>query len=186
VIDNPYQPPGVASEDSPPSDLIQQLEVRTMEWFLRANDGVVFMMVVLAIAMALLAVSGYFTYDGASDFPLFMVCPIVGFLAAALAWFQWRYHIAAITISGMVSLAMTLMIIGLMFAVAMRSVGVPARSSTWSAIVWENAALFIGLAFVFAWIYSVALPMRVAVQAWTWHRQGIDLSRLREEIRRRG
>lgn len=184
--DNPYQSPGVVSDESPPSDLIRQLEVRTMEWFLRANDGVVFMLFSLSFAMAAWTIVFALKEHDGSEHWLLMGCAFTGILSGALAWFQWRYHLAAIAISGTLSLAMLLAVMGAVLSlIAHHAVGRPPLSSRME-IANDAIALFAGVAFVAGWTYVVSLPLRVAMQAWAWHRQGIDVGRIREEIRRRG
>jgi hypothetical protein len=184
VTDNPYQSPGVVAEEEPPSELRQQLEVGTMEWFLRANDGVVFMLFALGLTMAS---SGAYVFFGEEETTAWLPLGylLVGMLVTALAWFQWGHHLLAIAISGVLSLAMLILVSILIVSFAGQHIVGRPSPLTRLALVGELVALLIGFVFIAAWIYAVSLPLQVALRAWTWHRQGIDVREIRAEIRRR-
>lgn len=185
MTDNPYESPGVVPDDAPPSDLIRELELQTMEWFLRANDGVVVMLFALTLALSAWGVYGFLGEQGESTHWMTGGCAVAALLTAALAWFQWRYHLAAMVISGMLSLGTLFVTMGVVLSLIAHHAFAGSQSSNGMDMASELIALLAGLVFMVGWGYVASLPLRVAAQAWTWHRVGIDVGRIHEEIRRR-
>lgn len=155
-----------------------------MEWFLYANDGVVLMLFAMATALACFAVVAMSGREESTHW-WSVGWATAAALAAGVAWFQWRYHITAIMISGVLSLAMLLATLFSVIAIGLRHVIDRQQPMTPWLVAAELVAFIIGITAISVWIYAISLPLQVAVRAWTWHRQGIDLGEIRSEIRRR-
>jgi hypothetical protein len=152
----------------------RQLDTLKMEAFLKLNDIVVLFLTVSCITFTPVGLLCFVNAAKGSEYQLGIGMMVGGLISGVLAWFQTRLYLSAITMTGLLSLAITVTVsIGLHLLQPQPQNPLP---------IAGKLCLF---GFIAMWIGVVSLPFRVALQAWTWHRQGIDLRHLRDEIRRR-
>jgi hypothetical protein len=183
VNDNPYESPRSSFEPPPQLDRLEQLEEGRGEWFLRANDRAVLMLVVLAILTAVMVPLGFFSLKGEARVQVIASCLVAALLAAVVAWYQSRHHLVAIMLSSLCSLVLLWLIYIATCSALMQIAGDPPRPPELCYPIMM-LSLPLTLAFFAGLFMVIGFPLRVAIQAATWYFQGIDLRHVRDEVHR--
>jgi hypothetical protein len=172
VSANPYEPPlAPVFEEADGSQMVFDISQKSpVEWFIVLNGVVGLTFIGTGGAMALVAPVVFIARGAVS--PTLIATWLLGFAVIALGTFQFKRNLAAISFTGAT-------VVALFATAAINMILSEIGGAPWPVRSLSVGKQLICLAMVSAMIWAmVYVPAWLAVRAWIWQLNGIDLAAL--------
>jgi hypothetical protein len=179
VADNPYESPSAAvfEEATSAPVVLDAAQLATVQWFLHKNQLASKWLVGAGCVIGILVPLFLAFVRNHLDLPVGVGCTAIGIVLIVLGIFQGRRNLAAISITGV---GMVCALVAVLTSLSLHLLG--KRSLDTEDL---SRILLILLMLCFGVWGLVFVPAWLAVRAWLWSMQGIELAKLDEAEYRR-